>query len=343
LSALSGASKAAYYASACVDTNDNIHVVWGEDDGVISWGYEQLHYRYWNGSIWSTDVTLTSGAHYHYLNTLEVDSGNNLHLAFYEGSAPNAIRYLKKPSGSAWNAQATICEDAGYNQRWPSLKVDKDDNIHVAWNGYYNGGGAYLQIRYTKSTNGGTSWDTVQNLTSDAYDNGDWNNPISLACEPSTGYPHIVWCAPSYSSHKQIRFIEWTGSAWSSITEITADTTYDQALPGISFDKDGSTYVFWNGRHSESTTLNQIRSKKYSGSWGAIVNETNSNDTHQKFPIPIFARWRIDGTKVVNTPQTGYAFIWAKGVTFLRVNFSSDLAWETEGGGGNPHYAYAQQ
>jgi hypothetical protein len=331
LSSISGASKAAYYAVVNVDSNDNVHVVWGEDDGGTSWGYEQFHYRGWNGSVWSTDTTLTSGSHHHYLESMAVDSGNNLHVAYYEGGSPSAIRYLRKPSGSAWDSQATICYEGSYNQLWPSLDVDKNDVIHVVWSGYYNGGGAYAQVRYTKSSNGGNSWDAVQNLTSNSYDSGElsFGSGPAIACEPSTGYPCIVWHAPSSSSLKQIRHIIWTGSAWSSITDLTAEGTYQQLMPGISFDKDGKTYVFWHGRHSGSTTYTQIRSRTYSGSWGSIVNETSPGTADQKYPTPIFSRWRIDGSRVVNIPQSGWAFIWVDGIYNLKIKLSSDLVWET--------------
>jgi hypothetical protein len=315
-----GTNRDAYYGTAVVDAWDRIHVTYTHEDSSAN---EQFYYTFYDGS-WQTPEALTSGAHMHYLPVMAIDSGNNLHLAYYEGTTPTSIRYRRKPYGAAWDAQSTICEEAGYDQKYPSICVDKNDLIYVTWNGYLDGiNGDHTQIRYTYSDDGGDTFEAVQTLTDDNYA----ADIPCIACDPATGYPHIVWNAPSSNGHEQIRYISWTGAAWSAITDLTADTTYDQFTPAIAFDKDGNIHVVWYGRSAASTIYSQIRYIKYSADWGAISNLTAAT-VHQYYPIMLFGRWRIYAAQVVNTPQTGFAFIWSNSAYYLKVCFSSDLAWD---------------
>jgi len=67
----------------------------------------------------------------------------------------------------------------------PAIAVDALDNLHMVW---YDDTPGIPDIYYRKSTDGGASWSTSQNISSST---GDSMYP-AIAADPS-GNVHVVW------------------------------------------------------------------------------------------------------------------------------------------------------
>ena len=183
------------YPSIAVDGSDNLHVVWdGEGTGFTT--DNQIWYNKYDGS-WAGPVRISDYAGMdNYTQgqpAVAIDSHDYIHVAWY-GMATgftfdNQIWY-NKYDGS-WAGPVRISDYAGMTgepQDAPSIAVDSNDYIHVAWEG-----GAFglinSQIWYNKYDG---SWaGTVRISDYDGMDSYSQDNP-SITVDATDGV-HVAW------------------------------------------------------------------------------------------------------------------------------------------------------
>ncbi len=143
--------------SIAVDGSDNLHVVW--DGQATGFGTaEQIWYVKYDGA-WSDPVRISTYAGMEsYLQSeagIAIDSSDNLHVVWY-GQATgfitaNQIWYSKYTD--VWADPVRISTYAGMevlgNDR-PSIAIDSNDYIHIAWYGLATGFTTISQIWYNK-------------------------------------------------------------------------------------------------------------------------------------------------------------------------------------------------
>lgn len=200
------------------------------------------------------------------------------------------IYYAKSTDdGKTW--QETALTSGSYDQKHPSIAIDSNDHIHVVWWGSHVGFPSYEQIRYRKYT---TSWQTIENLTSGDYD----QSTPSIAIDGNDCL-HVAWQGTHAASPTvyQIRYVK--SSSWGDIANLTLES-YHQLSPSIAIDGNNYIHITWYGRHTGSTTRNQIRYIKYTTSWQNIENLT-SGDYSQIAPCIA-----IDGNDYIHIVWYGY-------------------------------------
>lgn len=324
---ISTGADTCYYASAAVDTSNNIHVVYTQEAS----GVENLHYIYYNGSIWTGEETLTTDGYSHqYCPALAIDSANKLHLTWYSMETPQKIYYKNKASGGSWSVSQTLRGTSGdviypggsEASGMPSIFVDKNNVVHISF-GVKASADTYVRLRYLKSTDGGSNWSAIETLsadTEDAYDS-------CIVCDEANGYPRIVWS--SWGTYEHIYFIKWNGSSWDTAVDLTSGYTYNQESPSIAIDGSDNLTVLWFGWDNPNNCwqISRILSSNNGASWGSISYLTSESWNNQRYPISINARWPVIGSVKTNIPLTGYTYIWANNDAYLKIDNDS-VTWE---------------
>jgi parallel beta-helix repeat protein len=325
--ALTSESYNQTYPAIATDSNDYLHVVWqGCHSGSPS--HPQIRYKKYTTG-WGNIVNITNDTDWDQrYPAIAVDSNDNLHVVWQKidfiggtwcsgGCGP--LYYSKYTS--SWSAPERIGEGDQYNEFRPSIAIDGNDYLHVAWNsgGYRNGDcfhSAYRQ--YT------TSWQPVESFECYACD-------PSIAVD-SEGNVHFVSKFEPYTDG--IKYRKRTSSGWGS-PEIIAPATSGRKYPSIAVDSNDYLHVVWEDNGS-------IKYRKYTSSWQHT--ETIISDTDSTSPNLIWA-WHpeVSGAKT-NMPKDGYAFVWNDNATKQIENYwdfvwnenatirfykSTNLAWET--------------
>ncbi|MFA5386929.1 MAG: hypothetical protein WC322_00850 [Candidatus Paceibacterota bacterium] len=303
--------------SIAIDSNDHIHIVW---IGTHSGSPLNLQVRYIKYTTsWQSIENLTSDDSYEQVSapSIAIDSNDYVHIVWsgkHSGSTYYQIRYIKYTD--SWQSVENLTSES-YHQYAPSLAVDSNDYLHVAWYGTCASSTVYTQIRYIKYT---TSWQSIETLTS-----GDYHQEVPSLAVDSKNYVHIAWLGNiSGSSYDQIRYIKYTDS-WQSVENLTSDDSYDQQFPSIAIDGNNYLYVAWSGAYSDSPTYKQIRYIKNTGSWGSISNLTSAS-ADQLHPVLIWENYPLTNGVELNQPVGGYAFVWVDDTT-VKYYASEDLEW----------------
>lgn len=198
-------------------------------------------------------------------------SDGTLYVVYHKKLAGNYQIYVKKSvdGGETWTDETRISTAGGmenYPQRYASIAVDGNGNLHVVWNGRATGYTIYIQVWYN-------------------YYDGAWHTPIRISIlsgmeeydqpRPSiavdeNNYLHVAWagCSSSYPTYNQLWYREYTVT-WQPIVRIsTAEgmENYPHAHPSIAIDSLNNPHVVWHGK-ATGYTKSQIWHNYYDGTW----------------------------------------------------------------------------
>lgn len=157
--------------------------------------------------------------------------GNPIIVFERRNTQSSAIMYLLH-NGTAWQSEKTIHDGGSYEQSSPCAVTDKNDVIHLTWCGTDSTDTGRKNIRYSKLST--TTWSTPVKLTSgNAYGQlyptltSDKNNKIT-----------VLWEGRASGTYNQIRKITSSdgGSTWSSIVDVTSQTTANASNPSALVD-----------------------------------------------------------------------------------------------------------
>jgi archaellum component FlaF (FlaF/FlaG flagellin family) len=202
------------YPAIAVDSTNNLHVVWqGMHSGSTT--FNQIRYSKYSSS-WSAPINITTvSTTGQYAPSIAIDSNDYVHVVWYGQPASltaNTIRYSKYTT--SWSAPINISNE-GLPQEHPSIAIDKNDYIHVVWDGNHAGSIIYYQIRYSY------------------YKPSVWSKPVNLTSASATQYSpsisipanislHVVWYGglSIASPTTQIRYTRHY-STWSTPKNLT--------------------------------------------------------------------------------------------------------------------------
>jgi len=228
----------------------------------------------WADSIYTikTDASITGETSAGGQSKKLVRSSNgDFHTVYtYITGANRQIFYSKSTDGGQTWTETQLTNDA-YDQIRPTMAIDSNNNIYVAWHGKSANSTGFFQIRFIKFSNG--SWSGVTDLTS-----GNYNQQFATMAVDSQSNVHIAWHGTTAGapSNTQIRYIKYSNGGWGSITEITSNATYTQNRPFVAVDYNDNVHIVWYGWNVAHVDRNQVRYIKYSnGSWSGITEITN--------------------------------------------------------------------
>ncbi len=243
--------------------------------------------------------------------TIAVDSSENIFVVWSDDRTGvsqfgledfNYDVWLNKSTdqGDSWlTADVRVNSAIAYNQTHPSIAIDDNDVIYVAWEDaqWSKANGKpfdFCGIYVANSSNSGNSFYSRRKIYEDISKNVDGQNPAITVDE--NNYLWVVWSdnrtLPSdldvyFSRTKQ----PWTGGVaptfnTSSIVHSTQDST-DQIYPDIAVINEKKAYVVWQDERSGFSS--DIYFAKYSTSTASFANEYRLNNdpgdkTQQKYP-----------------------------------------------------------
>ena len=178
----------------------------------------------YDGSSWSTPISLDSTDLVGFYSSLAIDSNDNLHVTYVDATNQN-LEYTTY-DGSSWSTPISLdsTDSVGYQS---SLAIDSNDNLHVT---------------YRDATN--------RNLEYMTYDGSSWSTPVSLDSTDDVGYDSSLAIDSSDNLHvayydqtnDNLEYVTHDGSSWS--TPVSLDSTDDVGwFPSLAIDSNDNLHV----------------------------------------------------------------------------------------------------
>jgi hypothetical protein len=184
---------------------------------------------------WEVAKRLTWNSSWSEFPAIAADSVNHLHVVWQDSTPGNQEIFYKRStdSGTSWSTMRLTYTSG---DSWdPSIAVDSDDNLFVAW---YDGTHGNDEIFYAKSTDGGSSWKTKR-LT---WNSGDSWWP-SIALDPEDRI-HVVWSDNSFAYYEIYHKMSTDGGASWTQKRLTYSPGHSY-VPYISVDSYSRLHVVW--------------------------------------------------------------------------------------------------
>ena len=189
------------FPDMAVDVMGNVHVVWSDDfEGPNSiWG-EGIFYTMWDGQAWNLpiDVLLSpdGSSGYAHIPAIASDLKGTIHVVWTDAYQ---LYYSQAPAVSAggalsWSSPKLVAGSAsGWTRTYFSdITVDNSGTIHMVWEETMDPGVMRdIDVYYSRSTDGGTSWSEITNVSHCLQ--VSCRRP-SIAADESGGV-HVVWAA----------------------------------------------------------------------------------------------------------------------------------------------------
>lgn len=120
---------------------------------------------------------------------------------------------------------------------------------------------------------------------------GGYPQSSPSACVDKNGRIWVAWHGTDSTDNSalniRVAYSDDGGATWSSMTKLTSGNTYYQYSPSITVNKNNEVFVLWYGR-DESDTLNDIRMRKYNGSWGSVTVISTATTNHKDYPSALY-------------------------------------------------------
>ncbi len=281
-----------------IDSLNNIHVVWrGQGWGTFPARYQML-YRQRIAAGWQPVELITDiNSSQFWFSSIAVDSLDNIHVIWTgdgwgANPADTNIQYRVRTAAGVWQAQEGVTDVADL-QTSPSMAIDRNNTVHVAWDGRLWGANpGFRNIQYRQRTVAG-GWQAQEGVTDVATD----TTSTSIAVDSSNNV-HLVWYGtPPGGTADQVQYRRRTIVGWDAmelVTDIPAPT--EQTFPSIALDETDSIYVVWAGESwGDNPTWDNIKYRiKYPTGWQPFVSITDRAED-QGYPGLLWATFPLVG------------------------------------------------
>lgn len=260
-------------SSLVVDNNGNLYLAWFDDRN----GNRDVYFAHSTdgGNSWSSNIkinddtgtTLQAGVN------LAVGANNHVYAVWVDGRNGTGDIYFSYSTdgGNSWSSNAKVNDDSGTQRSSPTIVVDANSNIYVAWpdgrNGYYD---SMLfrnyDIYFAHSIDDGNSWSADVRINDDTG-MADQFNP-NLAVD-SSGIIHATW-GDDRNGNGDIYFAKSTdgGYHWSTNIRVNDDTgSNSQGTSSLALDGSGNLYVAWQDGRNNNSDIYFSRSINGGDSW----------------------------------------------------------------------------
>ncbi len=246
-----------YSPRMAVDSNDNIHIIWGNyDDSNVY--YMKLDS---NGNVLIAQASIRPAANYKSYTDIAVDSTDNLHIVFADDDVTSydEVYYMmiNGSDGSTMIDATMLTDDDGEYSKWTRIAVDSEDNVHIV---FQDQRGAHHEIYYTKldpaldDQNGDVAACgniTVIDDTALTADDGNKSRHPAIPAGDDGDQIHIIW---EESSGPDIYYmaLDTNGNTLVSGTALTNSTVTSTAystVPNLDMENNKAHIVWCDGRN----------------------------------------------------------------------------------------------
>jgi len=233
-------------ASLAIDRLGNPFVVWFDTRDGQSHIYFARSYD--GGDTFTYPVRIDTTADPEEIPQISFDSKGNpvvvwVRVKWYNWKNPLGHIYITRSYDGGVTFLPSVCVDCNlkpYQQGWPSLAIDAQDNAVVAWHDFRNGN---WDIYLSKTTNGGLTFSPSALVV---------NNPShqfllskrALAVD-SSGNPHIAF-SDNRNGNWDIYYVRSYNGGGSFLEPVSVDIgPAVQFMPTISVDLSNNPYLVW--------------------------------------------------------------------------------------------------
>jgi len=223
---------------------------------------------------WSTAKRLTWTPGESHLPAIAIDSGNAIHVVWYDNTPNNYEIYYKHSTngGTAWSVTKRLAWTSGLSSA-PALAVDSGDVIHVVWQDNISGN---YEIYYKRSEDGGASWSATKRLT--------WTpqgSHLPVIAIDSGDTIHVVWSddTPGNADIYYKSSVDG-GETWSASKRLTW-TSGKSSSPAMAIGAGDDIHIVWDDDTPEYGDIYYKGSTDGGSTWSATKRITWTSDkTH---------------------------------------------------------------
>lgn len=202
------------------------------------------------------------------------DSLGRLHLVWHDNGE---IYYSSSDdNGTTWRNQINVSNGGGYSL-FPSIAIDSDNVIHVAWQKKYHG---LYQIAYSKSSSGET-W-SAEEIISSGTSKGSFAPGIAVDSNKNL---HVAWYEKTGSKFYQVYYRRyWRGLSWGpSAVQVSSGTDYAM-FPSIAVDQSLNVHIAWQGGPWRQYRIYYSKFNSVAGTWSASPTALSNPTSLAQYP-----------------------------------------------------------
>jgi len=246
------------YPAITVGSPGHIHVVWFDN---TPGNYEIYHKKSTDGGVmWATSQRLSWNSGNSQAPAIAADSSGHLHAVWSDSTIPYGEVYYKKSTdaGASWAAAKRLTWTPGISGE-AAIAVDPSGHLHLIWNESTPGN---FELFYKKSTDGGSTWTSGQQLT---WTEGD--SYVKALIVAASGELYLVW-EDETPGNFEIYLKKSTdgGAAWTAAQRLTW-TEGDSELPALAVDPSGDLHLVWEENRTTSYEIYYKRSTDGGVTW----------------------------------------------------------------------------
>lgn len=230
-------------------------------------------------SGWSTSTNVSDDAGPSGAPVLGVDSAGTVHMAWYDNTPGNwEILYKERPAGGEWPA---IADDVSANSSFslvPSMIIDGNDGVHIAWQDYGGSATRFLwqgTLLY-KMKELGQDFAPPEAISATSGFGGfpEIRDPSLLVDAQHT--VHLIWAGNSSTGYRIYYADKPQGGAWGFPLVINPGNG-DCFRPRSVVDANGVIHVIWQEALPGATTSDIFyAARQTNGVWTAQVNVSHN-------------------------------------------------------------------
>ncbi|MGB0383472.1 MAG: exo-alpha-sialidase, partial [Ardenticatenaceae bacterium] len=272
------ADTAQYDPSVAVDANGTVYATWEDNRNADQDIYFATSTD--NGQSWSADVKINddAGGTWQYNPSMAVSPNNTLYVSWADNRNGNQDVYFASSTngGATWSANVKVNDDAGgawHNN--PSLAVDANDNVVVAWEDLRNGD---QDIYFARSTDSGATWSSNVKVNDDSSLLHQYTPSVGV---DGSGTLMLAWY-DQRNGNDDIYFARSTnnGTSWSANVKLNDNSgTSSEQYPSLAVDSNGNAVAVWQDARDIVNNIYSARSSDSGQTWQTNVKINDDPST----------------------------------------------------------------
>jgi hypothetical protein len=278
--------------------------------------------------------------------SIAIDSKNQVHVVWYgrdqvyNGTNERQIKYARW-NGAAWSPWVNISPVLGYSatQYWqehPVIVIDRNDVLHVLWEGSDSGSAGIQQIKHSVSTNGGITWTSWENIF--PLDPSGQSRPDAVA--DTNGNLYAAWYGGVLGqTGTRIKYARWDAASktWGQAQIVAGIEGFNQKHASLVIDKSNTLRLVWDGADNSNlnslvkySNLNLNLSSPVWSAWTNISPGTQLNQTDPTISVGpsgvILVAWQEWSGNDAATATDATVFIMEVGVSQSKTSLGTTLS-----------------